>query len=346
MEAALKFILSAVWLGLIPYGLGLSLSAGMKSDTDSFWKNMMLGYVIMLALFELLCVPAIFLRLKFSLLCNVYGGLLLLLLLISLIRQRRRIYSSSIGHLKMIGKVPAIMWVAFILIAVQIIIYLVGMFSDADDALYVAEATTAMQTDGLYTHNVYTGFPSETLDMRYVLSPFPIFLGFVSRMSGLHPTIMAHTVMPVFFVMLAYGVYSLWVRKLFGEKWKSVGVFLCFVSLIHMFSNYSVYTQGTFMLVRIWQGKAFLAAVLLPALLYVGWLYFEEKTAGFAHWFSLFLFMTACAMVSSMGILLAPIMLGMTAIVAGIYHRRWKRIGLAAASCIPSVLLAVIYLIL
>ncbi len=345
-EAVLKLILSAVWLGVIPFGLGLPLSGGMKSHGDSFWENMILGYGLMLALFELLCVPAVFLRIKFSLLCNVYGGLLLLLFLISLIWQRRRIISSSFAHLSKIGKIPLIMWIAFLLIAVQILIYLFGMSADADDALYVTEATTAMQTDGLYTHNVYTGFPSDTLDMRYVLSPFPIFLGFVSQMCGLHPTIMAHTVMPVFFVMLAYGVYSLWARKLFGENMRSVGVFLCFISLVHMFSNYSIYTQGTFMLVRIWQGKAFLAAILLPALLFVAWQFFEEKTVGFAYWFTLLVFVTSCALVSSMGILLAPIMVALVTIVAGIYHRKLKRMGLAVVSCLPSALLAVVYLIL
>ena len=67
------------------------------------------------------------------------------------------------------------------------------------------------------------------------------------RQVQMHPTIVAHTIMPVFFVALAYAVYVLLGQKLFRGDTRSTGMFLCFLSLIHVFSYYSVYTQGTFM---------------------------------------------------------------------------------------------------
>ncbi len=69
--------------------------------------------------------------------------------------------------------------------------------------------------------------------------------------------------------LLAYVVYSL-IGEMFFQKDKKTGRFLLAMGVfIPRSSRHSVYTQGTFLLVRIWQGKAVLASVILPAVFYL-----------------------------------------------------------------------------
>ena len=343
MDSVVKILLSILWLGMVPFCIGLSLERKNK-EKENLAKSVLSGYFVMFALFEVLCVPAAFLRTSFSHLCLVYAGIVLLWTILSLFIKRMKNYGKHFwGDL---FHMPFLWYVALILIAVQIGIYLVGMATDADDAMYVAAATTSLHTDGIFSFSCYSGRFTSVLPKRYVLSPFPIFLAFLSRVTGFHPTVMAHTVLPVFLVTACYLVYGLWGKKLFGGDRKAESIFLIFVSLLHIFSYYTVYTQGTFLLIRIWQGKAVLAAILLPAVFYYGWMYFEQKKIGILEWLRLFFLMTSCCLVSSMGIMLAPIMLGFVALVCGLPGWKWKRICTACLSCLPSMVLALVYLVL
>lgn len=345
MGSVVKLLLSVLWLGILPFCIGFSLD-GNEEEKEGPAKHVLTGWFVMFALFEVLCVPAAFLRISFSRVCLIFAGIILILTIASLIIKRKRAGSCLKNFWKELTHTPFLGYVALGLIAVQIGMYVVGMATDADDAMYVAAAETALHTDGIFSYSCYSGRFTSVLPKRYVLSPFPIFLAFLSRMTGFHPTVMAHTVLPVFLVTGCYFVYRLWGRRLFGGDRKSESLFLIFVSLVHMFSYYTVYTQGTFLLIRIWQGKAVLAAVLLPALFYYGRMYFEEETIGILKWLRMLCLMTSCCLVSSMGIMLAPIMLGLVALVCGLPGWRWKRIGTVFLSCLPSMILALIYLVL
>lgn len=343
MGSVVKILLSVLWLGIVPFCAGFSLD---REREGNLAKPVLSGYFVMFALFEVMCVPATFLNISFSDLCFGYGSVVLVWAIVSLAIKRKRMWNCLKNFFADLCHMPLLGYVALALIAVQIGAYIIGTATDADDAMYVATATTSLHTDGIFTHNCYSGRPSSVLPKRYVLSPFPIFLAFLSRVTGFHPTVMAHTILPIFLVSACYLVYSLWGRKLSGDDRKSQSLFLIFVSLVHMFSYYTVYTQGTFLLIRIWQGKAVLAAMLLPALFYYGWLYFEEEKTGILEWLRLCFLMTSCCLVSSMGIMLAPIMLGILALVCGLPKWRWKRIGSAFFSCLPSMILALVYLVL
>lgn len=342
---AVKVILILLWFVCIPFCAGLIFTGKMKENRESFLLTMFCGYAGMFAVFEIMALPMIFLRLSFTVLRYSYGTVMLLLAAAAAVRERRRIPALTWGRLHKCRRLPWTCLAAAALIALQIGVYVVGMSTDLDDSFYVGTATTTVETDTMYQYKAYTGNAEKVLPSRYVLSPFPVMLAFYGEAVGMSPTVVAHTVMPVFFVLLAYGVYALLGQRLFSGDTKSSGMFLCFLALIHMFSYYSVYTQGTFMLIRIWQGKAVLASVLLPALFYFGMRTFQgEPEPG--DWAALFAVMTACCLVSSMGIMLAPVMLGIFGFLHGLLKRQWKRLGLAVFCTLPCVLCAAVYLIM
>lgn len=85
---------------------------------------------------------------------------------------------------------------------------------DADDAFYVAQATSGVQTDTIFEIIPYTGQKYYGIASRYILSPFPVFLAVVSQLSaGLHPAIMAHMIFPAVFLPVVYSVQYLLERN-------------------------------------------------------------------------------------------------------------------------------------
>ena len=134
-------------------------------------------------------------------------------------------------------------------------------------------------------------------------------------------------------------------RKLFDKDDRKVGLFLLFLVLIQMFSYYSVYTQGTFLSIRIWQGKALLASFVLPAIFLQAKECMETNRMCGA-WMTLFLMMTSACLVSGMGIMLAPIMLGLMTLLYAVKDRNRENIKRAVICCLPNVICAAAYVII
>ena len=237
------------------------------------------------------------------------------------------------------------MWLAFLLVAIQMGAYVFGMATDLDDAFYVATATTTLETNGMFTYDAYTGMLASYLPARYVFAPFPILLAFYSDMVHMHAAVVAHTVEPVFFLLISYLVYWKIGRKLFDKDDQKVGLFLLFLVLIQMFSYYSVYTQGTFLSIRIWQGKALLASFVLPAI-FLQAKECMETNRMCGPWMTLFLMMTSACLVSGMGIMLAPIMLGLMTLLYAVKDRNRENIKRAVICCLPNVICAAAYVII
>lgn len=236
--------------------------------------------------------------------------------------------------------------IAFLLIAAQILVSSLLAHMDADDAFYVGMATTAEHTDTIFSVNPYTGNPYKKLPSRYVLSPFPIFLAMISQLcGGLHPAILAHVIFPAVFLILSYVVLYQFARLFFPEDADARGIFLILGCVLTWFSGFSVYTSGNFQMIRIWQGKGLLAAALLPCTI---WLCMKNvmKKEPELPWLFLLLANGACCLVSSMGILLSPVVVGLFAVMGALRFRDPKRMIKCILCCIPSGVLGVIYMVI
>lgn len=343
---AIKALKILLWFLVVPFGIGNLPMFRSRKQKAGAADLLISGYAGMFALFEVLALPLIFGRQSFSLLKYTYGVLVLILAFYGYFSVGRKRWKE---HTKIqvrvpVSEIPPAMWAAMFLILVQMGAYVFGMATDLDDSFYVATATTTLQTNGMFTYGAYTGKLSTVLPSRYVLAPFPIMLAFFSDAVQMHAAVVAHTVQPVFFLLLSYLVYWQIARKLFPEDKNGDALFLLFVALIQMFSYYSVYTQGTFMTIRIWQGKALLASFLLPGIFYQSKCCMEEE-AEKGEWMRLLVLLMASCLVSGMGIMLAPIMLILVTVLYLWKDRNWKRAGLAVICCVPNILCAAAYLL-
>ena len=235
---------------------------------------------------------------------------------------------------------------AFAVILVQIVIAVLYAHMDADDSFYVGTATTSVYTDSIFQIDPYSGIAYNRLPKRYVLSPFPILLAVISQLSGgLHPAVMAHVIYPAVFFAAAYLVYHQMGKMFFPEEKRKQGIFLFFCAVLIWFSGFSVYTAGNFQLIRIWQGKAVLASVILPFLIYLGLHAVLNEQPAYS-WFILALTNLAACHVSSMGIMLSPIVMGVFILVDLCRDRNLRRMFIEIACCFPALILGLVYLVI
>ena len=342
----LSILTFAFVCGIVPILLGSLYLERQKPATDKgILYSYAMGIFTMWGIFQIIVIPLLFMRKSLTTLTIVWSAIIICLCVLATIKGRNKILLDI--NLKTLFK-NNISWsiiVAILLIAFQTYMLTVRMHTDADDAIYVAAATTTLDTNTILEYNSYTGELLKSLPSRYALSPFFVFTAMISKICDIRPTIIAHTLFPLMLIPLAYMIYTLLGKYFFKNKMKAVGVFLIAVSLIQMFSAFSVYPTGVFTLTRIWQGKAVLTGILLPAIFYFSFRTFEEVDNK-KNWIGLTMIMLASCMVSSMGIALSAISLGILALIASIDKKNIKIICYSFLCCLPNIIYAMVYLLM
>ena len=233
--------------------------------------------------------------------------------------------------------------VAIVLIIWQLYYLAHHMYLEWDDTYYVNLANTALTTDKIYWVYPETGTFAD-FDKRYVLSLWPIFYAWLSKLTGVLPTIMAHTILPWLVLPVAYLVYVLIGRKLFPEDRELQGMFLAMAVMLHLFMS-GEHTAGlTFLSITPWVGKGILATILIPALFY--WILRTAEKEQTADFLLLGLTCLAGCLLSSMGIMLTPVFVGTAMLLAGIRKKSISYVVKGALACLPCVILGIYYIIL
>ena len=190
---AIKGFEILLWFLIIPLAAGNLPVFETGKEKDWFVRMadaLICGYVLLFAVFELLALPLIFTRQSFAVLKYSYEILVCVLALAGVIfawkNKKNRADGAERKKSLSRKKIPAAMWLAFLLVAIQMGAYVFGMATDLDDAFYVATATTTLETNGMFTYDAYTGMLASYLPARYVFAPFPILLAFYSDMVHMH----------------------------------------------------------------------------------------------------------------------------------------------------------------
>lgn len=326
---------------VLPEILGMLLN--WKNDKEnSVITAFVAGHFLEWGIFQFMVLPAIYMKMSLSRFIIVYMAILIAFSILSIVLNAKAI----IGRIRPSNWKINISWtmcIAILLMAFQIN-YIVGhQHTDEDDAFYVATSETAVTTDAIMQYDAYTGKAYRTLPSRYVLSPFPIYISVLSKMVDVRPVTMAHMIYPVILMIIAYMIYMLIGREAF-ESAQSRGYFMIFVLLAIQFSGYTVYTQSSFFFFRLWQGKAVLATILIPAIFWQVRRMWDRS--NWQDWVLMSAIMIATCMVSSMGIMLGAIATSILGIVWLIDKKSVKHaIGLWA-TCLPNIICAVIYILI
>ena len=332
---------------IVPYLVG-GLAAFFLPKEDSLPFRLLSGYVIEFAIFDLLALPGIWLKASLHLIVILYAVILAACMAVSLAWHKKNtlvILKGVFGIFRAFRK-NALLIVVMVLILLQTIFVVTYQHIDDDDAFYVASAETSVATNTLMEIDPYTGDAYETLPRRYVFSPFMSWTATVSVLTGMKPVVMAHMVFPAVFVPLFYMVYGLFAELLKKKRTElHTGIFLLLVFVITSFSNYSTHSQGRVLLTRVWQGKALLASVLLPAILWYALTFFQKGVRKRDYiWF--FILMTACCLVSQMGIMLGAVALGIMFLIYSWVNRSIKPMIGCFCCCLCNMICAAGYILM
>ena len=378
MTQSIHIVLEVI-LGIIVFSLPFIVGQVFRSRSISF--TYLCGQIILWAAFQIIAVPMVYYRADFSTLFWAYTGIVIVL-------TGFGIYTLMKGHHKVRKRRARAWWkrlspfliIAFLVIGYQMFIYIFGMHLDEDDARWIAEANDALIKNRMLLHNPATGeyigrFVGEMI--KDVFSPWSMYLAWLSRMTTIKAVVIAHTVYPPVLLGLSYSAYYEIGSQLFKEK-QERGILLLMVSVINLFMAGNAYTQSVFTLTRIWQGKAVVAAVMIPSILSIilriqapdnGMLskykqikqrsrktavvqsgeFKNRNTVSLKDWLLLFVTGMACCLFSGMGIAIGLIMIaiyGAYVVVKGLIvspKSSWKQIPLWLLSLAPSIIFSIGY---
>lgn len=358
------------WLIIIPFCMGLLPAGLLKEEKRKPSITMIAGYIVMFAVFEIIAIPSIIFTTYhgFTILTRWFCVVSLLLaaggvgITCMLRRKGQWKYLFPGRDNKAMKMDEKIMWILFAGVFVfQLYMAFTRASFDGDDAYYVVHSLTAQQLDTMYRNNPNLG-RSAPLDVRHCLAAFPMWIAYVGRMSGIHSTIVSHSIMPLVSLSVTYLLFYQIGGQLLSKKKDMLPMFMVVISLIQMFGNVSIYTSETFLMTRSWQGKSWTASFFLPLVICIFLWIFKEKdrhsdrssdsTRRFVlskdtfFWILLALTGWAAGIASSLAVFLCVMLIAATAFFMTIRERKLSILIKAGAACIPSGIYVLIYLLL
>lgn len=336
----IKCLLFLIVFFIIAILLGHLCTVCNTKSENTLGMCYVMGVFIMIAVFDVFALVLTFLRGNLSTLVLLWGCSILILIILETVFHRRELIQMFERSINRIKRIHPLMVVVILIIICQTVFVCVMWHSDADDATYIGQATSAYFSNSIATFEYETG-TSITRLTTYHLSPIGVFWAMLGKIFGIHPAVIMHTLCPALLIPLCYVIYNLIGKALFTEKNKQV-IFMMFTVVLLMFSNYSIRTPGTFMFFRIWQGKAFVCATIIPFIFYLC----MNKIMGHHVWKEIIMLLvvsiSACS-VSGMGPILVMALLGIMIIKDLLLRRKLMSITKYIIAIIPCIVRAVLF---
>lgn len=343
MFGFMNIVMTILLFLVIPTIVGRGVSLFFKNE-DSLLVSYSYGWIVLLALFELISIPLVFLKMSLSKLCISYNVILFILCLVMII------YFGWIKKVKFNGfnlksrfqeSLNIYFVIACILVTVQLVISLVGMHMDSDDAYYIGTAATSLSTDTLFVYEPDTGIPYTVFPVRYILSALMLFWAYIGKMTGIHPLIITHIIFNVLFILLSYVLWWNVGKRLFSNREK-LSLYFLILNIFNIWGNTSVYTQSSFLLFRIWQGKAMLPNIIIPVFFLI-FADIYEKPKEYRRWGLLLITSIAACCCSSMGVPLGIIAVACAALILAVRYRDFMVLAGGIIACVPYIIVGLGY---
>lgn len=332
--SALNIILSIILLLVVPVFAGNGL-CGLLGFERTLSKSFVFGLTGIWALCQIITVPLVLLKADFRI---AAVALTIMVILLCLYGIRKKCYTGILLSTETKGQKLAIgvMLCSFLALLVTATVL---QHTDADDSRFVVNAVDICRTNKMFLTNPATGDALDVWEgelIKDVTSPWAVYIAWCSWLTSTHPTIMAHTFMPVMLLLMACCVFWMLSEDFFKGDITHRCIFVCMVLLLNVYGYYSVYSAETFLMTRIWQGKAVVAGIGIPLFLKVCMMIYDEEKKRQNYIFLLILQFALC-LLSGMGIIIGAVMAGCFGLVYGIIKKQWKVTLLMWLSVVPNV---------
>lgn len=318
---------------ILPYGLGRLI---VKDKEAKPWTVIVWGYVFIWALYEIFAVALILLNRSLTELTLLSGLCAFAIFVFSVVVNRDLFKNDWQRFLKFFKNLGFIKQpITFYFFAVTALLQAAYIFKyqhvDEDDADYIVLAKDALERNSLLRVNSYTGF-ADIPELKRIVSPFSLWIASLSKLGHVEPATMAHTILPPVFLFLAYAAVYVCIDGLIrlssnsdgddkGEHNKRIWFAMFIFSLLILFGGLSTRTYGAMILLRSWQGKALLCAIILPLCLAT----FSDLFEGISNlfkgnlilWVRLAILAFASVLLTGMSLFMVPLLFGGFLVVYG-----------------------------
>lgn len=318
--SVINVFLAILVLWVVPYLAGNGFCEFLRIK-KTIPKLYLFGLVAIWAFCQLVTVPLVLVKASFWVVIAVWSVWILALCGFGLYK---RCFPSIRGNKKG-GKEKSIILITGILILAFFAAALLGQHTDADDSRFVVNAVDIVRTNRLFLTDPNTGNQISTWLgelSKDVTAPWAVYLAYCGKLTGLSPTIIAHLFLPLSILTAIFGVWWMLAEEFFGADILHNCVFLDVLMVLHLYGYYSVYSAEAFMMLRLWQGKAVVAGLGIPAMfLLFMWIYQYDKKSDYICLACLDL---AFCLMSGMGVIIGALLLGCYGLIYGIFKRKWK----------------------
>ena len=338
------FVLFIAVFPLIP-GTALHIEAEGPYACASRWC---LGWCVLYASFYWPAEICVLLKKSLTTLILIWGVLIVLIAVLSAIRIRKyrdRMNGQLFAFFRGIT-LPEVL--ASLAVIGHAAVTLIFMHIDNDDYMYVANATTTLDTNSLLVINggigrTLTRYSTEGFN-RIAASPHFAFYAALSKLFGTRPAALCHTYLPPVFTCLFFIPVFMIGAELFNGDRRKTGLFAAFAFLIHISAYYSSYTAGSFIMIRSWQGKSQVVGMMIPLVL---WFFLRMMKNGGAfrmEWMILFVILQASCLLTPMGAMLAAGETALLMCISALMLKDGHVIMRSLPALLPPLATAVIYL--
>ncbi len=354
LEPVICLLLIIISMLIVPFFLGTVVVSLIRIDKNPV-NSYVIGFLTMMAICELVAVPCVLLKASFNMTVIIYFLVIVLMLTIGIVKKcilpeidvkslKKRF--STYGMIEHITLALAIIiWGIIIVNSVRL--YVV----DQDDSRFIVTASDMIRTNTLFLSDPNTGIVHDTWSYgidasKDIIAPHAVFCAILSRVTATDTTLFMHSIYPVFLYVIALFIYNNLISELIEgsdslrlSKHRTAykNLFLILIAIIMVFHYSTRNTRETVFLVRLWQGKAILAGVIIPALF--GALYLIQRKTDNLHYVLLFIVSLAGCLASSMSTLLIPLVLGIYGLIYGITKKSIRvSISIWLSAVIPVIL--------
>ena len=314
----LKIIIIVTVMLIASLLFGMIYTRFIEKERDGFFINFVAGFLILLALFQVVVIPSIIFNASFELFSNMLSIAIILGCLYSLIINRNRLCNFikvilfKVKGMKRnisISSINVFVILILILIFYQMCMYLQGHWEiSGADASIIRLAFTTIESRQFFAYNPYTGLALDMMQWRDVLSPYPMFFAYLSNLFSVHPAIFIRNIVPVFFVIYNVSIYCLIGNELFendrGSSAKFVLIMMSIITLIGIKFGVLDFSISS--------GLHFEDIMMFLSLLPLGLYFYLKliwKEPQVADWIMFFIYLTAMITLSFMGFIISTIML-------------------------------------
>lgn len=345
------FVILPSWIGIIWVE-----ALKIKEKWQAFVHAWVLGFVTMLSVAQVILVPMVALHCTLTSALRVWEIALTALSLVSfylvlLHWQERKAVQPEKQPIKSDREGKVWKWILSVLVVILVMLqaYIPARYEhrDDDDARFISEEVSAVEHDTMYWDDPITAdqlYWNEGEVRKDFTSPWAMYVSMCSRISNIAPAALSHTYLPFFLILICYGVYYLIGNTLLKGDGEKTLMFLLFLSVIHLWGYTSTHTLASMLLLRIWQGKAVCASLMLPVFFY---LMYQVLQREYKKGWLVFLYVAgnAACLLSGIGIVTSPVILFVYGVIDLFYYKNWKKLFAIWLAAIPCAVYLLYYLI-